>query len=184
MSSRSTSSSSSSGDDTADRNSNPTPIEQHFESLSLAEPVVLASNHQETENEITNGTLNQETNDDDSRQIVSREGDAEEVAGSVEQGGVDSGGVVWERENSEVEMEEGLPSPSSSGYAGERGSSSATSASRMDEMSDVSGEIQEVRNDGSLGGVSDFQGSWIPGKRHVDELWKCSWGLECGIVMT
>ncbi|GLU11814.1 hypothetical protein SLE2022_285340 [Rubroshorea leprosula] len=169
MSSRSTSSSSSSGDDTADRNFNPAPIEQHFESLSLAEPVVLASNHQETENEIINGTLNQETNDDDSRQIVSREGDAEEIAGSVEQGGGDSGGVVWERENSEVEVEEGLPSPSSSGYAGERGSSSATSASRMDEMSDVSGEIQEVRNDGSLGGVSDFQGSWIPGKRHVDE---------------
>lgn len=67
---------------------------------------------------------------------------------------------------------EGPSSPSSSGYAGERGSSSeGTSNSRIgDEDND---EIQEVINDrdGFIDGVGDSSpsASWVPGKRHVDE---------------
>lgn len=80
-------------------------------------------------------------------------------------GGGGGGGIVWARTNSEVEVD-GPESPSSSGYAGGRGSSSASS--------DGSGidEIAEVRNHGVVDGVSEAQTPWVPGKRHVDEvLW-------------
>ncbi|KAL6203017.1 hypothetical protein ACLB2K_026721 [Fragaria x ananassa] len=77
-------------------------------------------------------------------------------------GGGGGGGIVWARTNSEVEVD-GPESPSSSGYAGGRGSSSANS--------DGSGidEIAEVRNHGVVDGVSEAQTPWVPGKRHVDE---------------
>ncbi|KAL6204838.1 hypothetical protein ACLB2K_022105 [Fragaria x ananassa] len=77
-------------------------------------------------------------------------------------GGGSGGGIVWARTNSEVEVD-GPESPSSSGYAGGRGSSSASS--------DGSGidEIAEVRNHGVVDGVSEAQTPWVPGKRHVDE---------------
>ncbi|GLT33797.1 hypothetical protein SLA2020_083580 [Shorea laevis] len=171
MSSDSSSSSSFAGNESSDRNSNPKPIGEQLESLTLAGQDQLGSG-----NEISNGALNRESNEEDSREIENREGDSEEVSGSVGRGVGGSSGVVWGRENSgvgvevEVEMEvEGPPSPSSSGYAGERGSSSAASASRMDEASEVADEIQEERNDVFLEGVSDSQTSWLPGKRHVDE---------------
>lgn len=75
----------------------------------------------------------------------------------------------------EVEREgerEGPSSPSSSGYAGERGSSSeGTSNSRIGDEDDDG--IQEVINDhdGFVDGVGDSSpsASWVPGKRHVDE---------------
>ncbi|GKV08293.1 hypothetical protein SLEP1_g19948 [Rubroshorea leprosula] len=172
MSSASSSSSSFVGVESPDRNSNPKPIDEQLESLTLAGRDQLGSNHQGSGNEISNGTLNRRSNEEDSREIENREGD------SVERGVGGSSGVVWGRENSgvgvgvevEVEVEvEGPPSPSSSGYAGERGSSSATSASRMDEVSEVADEIQEERNEVFLEGVSDSQTSWLPGKKHVDE---------------
>ncbi|KAL6195763.1 hypothetical protein ACLB2K_031381 [Fragaria x ananassa] len=77
-------------------------------------------------------------------------------------GGGGGGGIVWARTNSEMEVD-GPESPSSSGYAGGRGSSSASS--------DGSGidEIAEVRNHGVVDGVSEAQTPWVPGKRHVDE---------------
>ncbi|XP_004293052.1 PREDICTED: protein SAND [Fragaria vesca subsp. vesca] len=77
-------------------------------------------------------------------------------------GGGSGGGIVWARTNSEVEVD-GPESPSSSGYAGGRGSSSASS--------DGSGidEIAEVRNHGVVDGVLEAQTPWVPGKRHVDE---------------
>lgn len=67
---------------------------------------------------------------------------------------------------------EGPSSPSSSGYAGERGSSSeGTSNSRIGDEDDD--DIQEVINDhdGFVDGVGDSSpsASWVPGKRHVDE---------------
>ncbi|CAN1171895.1 Vacuolar fusion protein MON1 homolog [Linum perenne] len=81
------------------------------------------------------------------------------------------GGFVWRRTNSELDVEAEAPaSPSSSGYAGERGSSSGTSGSRRD--GDVSeDEILEVGNDGVDGGDvdDDYQAEWTPGKRHVNE---------------
>ncbi|ESR37807.1 hypothetical protein CICLE_v10028088mg [Citrus x clementina] len=79
-------------------------------------------------------------------------------------------GVVLEAER-EGERE-GPSSPSSSGYAGERGSSSeGTSNSRIGDEDDDG--IQEVINDhdGFVDGVGDSSPSpsWVPGKRHVDE---------------
>lgn len=80
-------------------------------------------------------------------------------------------GVVLEAER-EGERE-GPSSPSSSGYAGERGSSSeGTSNSRIGDEDDDG--IQEVINDhdGFVDGVGDSSpsASWVPGKRHVDEV--------------
>ncbi|XP_021279197.1 vacuolar fusion protein MON1 homolog [Herrania umbratica] len=143
------SSSSSSGDEYIEENpnSNPKMVDERFEVLTLTEPVELESNHMGDGSDIVNGSLNRERNggdeDDDRLQV----------------------------ENQEIFGEEGPSSPSSSGYAGERGSSSATSASRVDEASEIDdNEIREVRNDGSLEGISDSQASsWVPGKRHVDE---------------
>lgn len=77
-------------------------------------------------------------------------------------------GVVWGRTVSELEMD-GPSSPSSSGYAGERGSSSATSESIIDDLVEQD-EIEEVRNDAAVDGISDSQMSWLPGKRHDDEV--------------
>lgn len=78
--------------------------------------------------------------------------------------------VVLEAER-EGEREE-PSSPSSSGYAGERGSSSeGTCNSRIGDEDDD--EIQEAINDhdGFVDGVGDSSpsASWVPGKRHVDE---------------
>lgn len=71
--------------------------------------------------------------------------------------------------NSEREMD-GLSSPSSSGYAGERGSSSgATSGSGTDEVADA----QDNGASSSVDGMLDYtlqQPQWVPGKRHVDEV--------------
>ncbi|KAJ8751332.1 hypothetical protein K2173_016518 [Erythroxylum novogranatense] len=62
-------------------------------------------------------------------------------------------GCGWRRTNSELEMD-GPSSPSSSGYAGERGTSGEDD------------EIVEISNDVA---VMDSQLPWTPGKRHVDE---------------
>ncbi|KAE8700835.1 double-stranded RNA-binding protein 2-like [Hibiscus syriacus] len=142
------SSSSSVSDGFADPNSDPKLIDEQFDSLTLNEPVQLEPNRRENGNEIADGSLNPERSnivaEDDGRLRV---------------------------EDQEIFGEEELPSPSSSGYAGGRGSSSATSPSRMGEASEINDdEIQELRNDGSLGVISDSHASsWVPGKRHVDE---------------
>ncbi|XP_039011866.1 vacuolar fusion protein MON1 homolog [Hibiscus syriacus] len=74
-------------------------------------------------------------------------------------------------ENQDILGDERPSSSTSSGYVGERGSSSATSESRIDETSEIDGnEIHEVRNHGFLEGFSVNQASfWVLGKRHVDE---------------
>ncbi|CAM8895256.1 unnamed protein product [Rhodiola kirilowii] len=73
------------------------------------------------------------------------------------------------RSNSEIEIDE-QPSPSSSGYAGERGSSNgaASSASDINEIV-VDGEIREIGNEVTGNGGLDTQVDWVPGKRHADE---------------
>lgn len=153
------SSSSSSGDEYIEENpnSNPKMVDERFEVLTLTEPVELESNHRGDGSEIENGSLNRERNggdEDDDRLRV---------------------------ENQEIFGDAGPSSPSSSGYAGERGSSSATSASRIDEASEIDdNEIREVRNDGSLEGISDSQASsWVPGKRHIDEVSHLHLLLSC-----
>lgn len=71
--------------------------------------------------------------------------------------------------NSEREMD-GQSSPSSSGYAGERGSSSgAASASGTDELRDAQDNGASSSVDGMLDSTLQ-QPQWVPGKRHVDEV--------------
>ena len=145
------SSSSSSGDDYSELNPNSGPklVDERFGLLTLTEPVELEPNHSGNGDGIDNGSLNRERNDN---------GDEDDDQLRVE--------------NEESFGDEGPSSPSSSGYAGERGSSSATSASRIDGVSEIDdSDIQVVRNDGSLDGISNSQASsWVPGKRHVDEV--------------
>lgn len=82
--------------------------------------------------------------------------------------GLGRGGVVWHRTISELEVD-GPASPSSSGYAGERGTtSSSSSGSVIDEI--VDDEIREVTNNASDDGVLDSEAAWVPGKRHADEV--------------
>ncbi|XWS53275.1 hypothetical protein CRYUN_Cryun11dG0143500 [Craigia yunnanensis] len=144
------SSSSPTGDDPTDLNPNSDPklVDERFDLLTLTEPVELEPNYLGNADGIDNGSLNREKINN---------GDGHDDRLRVE--------------NQEIFGDEGPPSPSSSGYAGERGSSSATSASRNDEVSEIDGsEIQAVRNDGSLEGISNSQASsWVPGKRHDDE---------------
>ncbi|XVF68577.1 hypothetical protein PTKIN_Ptkin11bG0013500 [Pterospermum kingtungense] len=145
------SSSSSSGDDSAEinPNSDSKPVDERLDSSTLVEPVELEpSNHRGNGDGVANGSVNRE--------------------------GLNSGDEDGDRilvENQEVFGEEGPSSPGSSGYAGERGSSSATSGSGIDDASEIDdSEIQVVRNEGSLEGISDSPASTrVPGKRHVDE---------------
>lgn len=126
------------------------------------------SNQQEVFVEAGNGQV---TEDDDQRRQVaeleevprSNQANASEEAEVVQESL--SSHVVW-RNNYEQEFD-APSSPSSSGYAGERGSSSASSAAGTDKVGEE--EIHEVQNVDSFDGVSDYQSSWIPGKRHVDE---------------
>lgn len=80
-------------------------------------------------------------------------------------------GMLW-RNNSDVEVEvEGQGSPSSSGYAGGKGTSSSSgiSGSGIEEISSDEVDHGEVVNrSGSFGGSVDSE--WVPGKRHVNEV--------------
>lgn len=80
-----------------------------------------------------------------------------------------SDGIEWRRENSEKEIER-IGSPSSSGYAGERGSDSGSRTSSVSEIMEISevndDELPEVEGNGV---TDNTMASWVPGKRHVDE---------------
>lgn len=124
------------------------------------------SNQQEIENSVEQESV------DVAEEELRRNSDAAGGFAEVEEElrkGSGRGGVVWMRTNPEVEVEMDSPSsPSSSGYAGERGSSASSGGvSGIDEV--VGDEIQEARND-AIDGVLDSQASWVPGKRHVDEV--------------
>ncbi|KAK4350305.1 hypothetical protein RND71_029618 [Anisodus tanguticus] len=71
---------------------------------------------------------------------------------------------VWRNMSEEMEAPS---SPSSSGYAAERGSSNASS--RDIGIEEVDGEILEIGNSDPLDRVSDSQVQWLPGKRHGNE---------------
>lgn len=96
----------------------------------------------------------------------------EEVVGDVEEE-VREGSLVWRRVNSEVDVDR-PSSPSSSGYAGERGSSSggASCGSGIEEIGEdrICDEAGNGRGE-FFDGASDSQAPpWVPGKRHVDEV--------------
>ncbi|XWS74285.1 hypothetical protein CRYUN_Cryun02cG0201900 [Craigia yunnanensis] len=144
------SSSSSSGDESSELNPNSDSklVDERFYLLTLTELVELEPNHLGNGGGFANGSLNRERNDN---------GEEDDDQLRVK--------------NQEIFGDDGPSSPSSSGYAGERGSNSDTSTSRIDEASEFDdNEIQEARNDGSLEEISNSQTpSWVPGKRHVDE---------------
>ncbi|KAL0863463.1 hypothetical protein Bca101_042581 [Brassica carinata] len=147
----SSSSPSSSGTDFADPNPSTDPdtssdrVQSLLESLNLSQP-----------SEVSDGSHTDFTGDDDDEEEV-------EVANgsSVREGLAGTSGEEASSSRAEhpVEMEAGEepPSPTSSGYDGERGSSvGADNASE--------GEIREANADGE-----QHEAAWLPGKRHVDE---------------
>lgn len=167
------SSSTTSGDESTDPNPNRSstskPLEDQFASVALAEPSNEVPEIQESLNGVTNGSVTE----NNYREIESEGNEREGTVG----GGVEErigsnlevevrGSVAWRRTISEVEVE-APSSPSSSGYAGERGSSNASASSGVSGMIDgiVDDEIQEISNVDF-----DSQASWVPGKRHVNEV--------------
>ncbi|XP_059303626.1 vacuolar fusion protein MON1 homolog [Lycium ferocissimum] len=85
-------------------------------------------------------------------------------SGADNSNGVEDLSSVWRNKSEEMEAP---ASPSSSGYAAERGSSNASS--RASGIEEVDGEIIEIGNSDAYEGVSDSQVQWIPGKRHGNE---------------
>lgn len=179
------SSSSTSGDDLSDRNPNPEQVKDQLASVSLTEvngQVSVAIQ------ESQNGVEYESARDSDGDEEIKNRSEEEQVHVAEEEvsnncdavgvgvvakeevsEGLGRGGVIWHRTISEMEVD-GTASPSSSGYAGERGSSSSSSGggSVIDEI--VKDEIQEMRSDAAGDGVLDSKASWVPGKRHIDEV--------------
>ncbi|XP_009133879.1 vacuolar fusion protein MON1 homolog [Brassica rapa] len=143
----SSSSSSSSSNDFADPNPSTDPgtnsdrVQSQLESMNLSDP-----------SGVSDGTP---TDDDDDEEVASANGieGGEEIE------------ALPRAEERPVEMEAGEepPSPTSSGYDGERGSSGgASSTYKADED-----EIREANVDADT--ASQHEAAWLPGKRHVDE---------------
>ncbi|KAG6583584.1 Vacuolar fusion protein MON1-like protein, partial [Cucurbita argyrosperma subsp. sororia] len=161
----------------------PKPLEEELASLALTLPRPELLSDQEDVNVVSDGSAADgfgfgiQRSDEESRvgvvceeNVVGNSAAAVVVEGetgnSVREG-IDGTGVVWGRTNSEIEVDRPV-SPSSSGYAGERGSSGASSGrSEMDGIADD--EIQELNDDASVGDNSNSVHSWVPGKRHGDE---------------
>lgn len=93
--------------------------------------------------------------------------------------------VLWVRTGSEQEMD--LPSsPSSSGYAGEGGgSTSATTGSLIEIEHDEEVEQEQMRIQNQIDeiSISDSNTSWIPGKRHQDEVYTLIFSLYRSMPM-
>ncbi|KAG2295765.1 hypothetical protein Bca4012_002810 [Brassica carinata] len=141
----SSSSSSSSANDFADRNPSTDPgtnsdrVQSQLESMNLSEPSV-----------VSDGT----PTDDDDEEVASANGN---------EGGEEIEALPRAEHPVEMEAGEEPPSPTSSGYDGERGSSGgASSTYKADED-----EIREANVDGDT--ASQHEAAWLPGKRHVDE---------------
>lgn len=153
------------GSSASDHDLDPEPqsVEEQLASVTLS-----LSDGEPSARQVTDGVVLESVNQNSQfvtqEQVQRNSGPADEIGEVREPADRD---VVWGRTASELEMD-GLSSPSSSGYAGERGSSSATSGSGID---DVVGqdEIEEMRNDVIVDEVSDSHTSWLPAKRHVDE---------------
>ncbi|THG13435.1 hypothetical protein TEA_020972 [Camellia sinensis var. sinensis] len=171
---------SNSDNDPTHQNPNPNPnpasidvIEDQLASSELAQSTqVDALSEQEVFNDAPNGSLSSDEDNHPESEIVeeSRGGnlvsessvEVVEIVEEVRQSSSSSGDVVLRRTNSELEMDQ-ASSPSSSGYAGERGSTSSASAIGVD-------EICEVGNDDSFNEASGSPEPWVTGKRHGDEV--------------
>lgn len=184
--SSSDSSSSTSGDDSVDRDPGPgssQSTQAHLSSVALTEPAAetttpAAAETQEARNGVgydsaSGSDLPEIEGSDEEEPLIAVEGEIRSDSGAAEAGeGLGREGIVWGRTNSELEVED-PSSPSSSGYAGERGSSGASSGggSGIDEVG--GDEIQELRNVAVIDdGVSDSGATWLPGKRHLDEVFQ------------
>ena len=92
-----------------------------------------------------------------------------EVRVSIEPGSDAAVEPSRRRTGSELEPEAAPSSPSSSGYAAERGSSTSdTSGSAIER--EIEEEMRIEVDDNTLRGISDSQTTWIAGKRHLDEV--------------
>ncbi|CAH2060288.1 unnamed protein product [Thlaspi arvense] len=169
MTSDSSSSPSSSGTEFADPNPSTDPgtnserVQSQLESMNLSEP-----------SEVSDGSHTDYGGGDDDDDDPAEE---EVASANGNEGGVSNGlaGTSGDEEieassraEHPVEMEAGEepPSPTSSGYDGERGSSGgATSTDKADDASET--EIREANVDGDT--ASQHEAAWLPGKRHVDE---------------
>ncbi|KAI9076195.1 hypothetical protein K1719_041893 [Acacia pycnantha] len=153
------------GSPASDHDLDPEPqsVEEQLASVTLSVSDGEPSTHQET-NGVVLESVNQNTQlvmEEQFQHISVPAGEIDEVGESADRG------VVWGRTASEHDMD-GLSSPSSSGYAGERGSSSETSGSVIGDAVEQD-EIEETRNDVIVDEVSDSHTPWLPAKRHVDE---------------
>nr|ASZ85194.1 putative vacuolar fusion protein MON1 [Selenicereus monacanthus] len=180
----SSSSSDSAYDAAADQNPNPNPKPsdkpinaidgQLMGSLVLADSTDSVNHEEEPPSSVTEGDIvdaNVLASEESDRTVMVEVDVQEEeevqrsepmVVEERETGGGGGEGEVW-RVNSELEVD-APDSPNSSGYAGERGTSSASSACGTGED-----EICQVRDGDFVNGVVESQAVWIPGKRHVDE---------------
>ncbi|KAF2284649.1 hypothetical protein GH714_028818 [Hevea brasiliensis] len=145
---------------------NSKPLEKQFESFTIEESNSIVQNDEATAEPQLESSFNGSLDDNGNHEEFNALEERIEVGSEVRGIGDSGDGVVWRRTNSELKVD-GPSSPSSSGYAGERGSSSVTSASRIGEVSED--EIQEAGNDSDVDGNLDSQAAWVPGKRHVDE---------------
>ncbi|XP_016563256.1 vacuolar fusion protein MON1 homolog isoform X3 [Capsicum annuum] len=107
--------------------------ESEFDSVSDLDNKEASSSNQDKLKELANGLLNGNSGADNSQEVPSSNV-VEDVSSST---------VVWRNNSEEIEAP---ASPSSSGYAGERGSSNASSRDS---------------------GIEEVQ--WLPGKRHSNE---------------
>jgi len=147
----------------SDPETNSERVQSQLESMNLSQP-----------SEVSDGSHTEFSGggDDNDDEVASANGNE----GGVSNGGLlregvagTSGGEVLLRAENPVEMEAGEepPSPTSSGYDGERGSSGgATSTYKADDGSED--EIREANVDGDT--ASQHEAAWLPGKRHVDEV--------------
>ncbi|CAH9139921.1 unnamed protein product [Cuscuta epithymum] len=139
-------------------------IENQLASISMLQPELDPVTEFDSESEaarlkeLSNGSYNHEIKDGDAKEETFFVNSLTEASSSR------AGGTLIWRSNSEVDETEALPSPSSSAYAGERGSSGSSSRD-----SGIGDEIYEVRNDESADGVSESSAQWVPRNRHGDE---------------
>ncbi|GER57722.1 vacuolar fusion protein mon1 [Striga asiatica] len=185
----SSSSSSANGDDRSpnsdtspDPNPNPDSIDQSLDaiesqlasiSMSSRSPTATLNDEDAVEEEeqsqgeptMGHGPLNEEIKTEGAAddKLIESNWNAE-ASGS---GGIDEGSSssVWRNVLEAEELERPL-SPSSSGYAGEMGSTSGDDEKNDDDEDDEGGnEIPKVQNNGHLGSHAQ----WVSGKRHPDE---------------
>lgn len=153
-------------------------IENQLSSISFTASIdetttTIADYNHETVTEVTDGSLTE---------IVS-ESVGERRMISIGESSSSRGTGLWMKNvEVEVDVDGAMASPSSSGYAGERGSSGSVSVT----SGCGSDGVREVRDNGSTAGddgvnmnsLDSDRGEWISGKRHADEVCSCMQSLN------